>query len=101
MCERGTSTVIATPDWLWEERNAPENGIPIDSCIADTVLALWEFDVRTLGSCCGHGKQRPSLVLTQDSEMPEITRAALREVDPDRDWELLQWQLVTVSKVAP
>lgn len=98
MCEWGTTVVVATPAWLWDRRAIPENGIHIDSCIADVVTALWDRDIYTLSSCCGHGKMRPSLVLDNASDIPLHARAALAEIDPDRDWELLQWQLTDVSE---
>lgn len=55
MCEHGTSTVVATPDWLWSKRAIPEKGIYIDSCIAERIATAWDHGVRTLGTCpvCG------------------------------------------------
>ncbi len=97
MCEHGTTTIVSTPDWFWTARAVPENGICIDACIAGVVLAVWDQGVRTLGSCCGHGKRPPSLVLTEDVEQPALARQVMGELG-DRTWELLQWQLVDVSR---
>jgi hypothetical protein len=33
-------------------------GITVDRCIADQIIELWENDIRTYGSCCGHNKGR-------------------------------------------
>lgn len=92
MCEHGTSTVVPTPDWLWDERAVPENGIAIDSCIADRIAAAWAAGVRTLGSCCGHGKGGPDVVLTQDAEQPALAREHLP------GFTLYQWQLGDVTE---
>ena len=95
MCDHGTMTVVTTPDWFWEERHHPEKGIAIDSCIADDLAAAWEAGVRTLGCCCGHGDETPSVVLTQDPEQPELARGVLP------GWTLLQWQLLDVTASPP
>jgi hypothetical protein len=94
MCERGTLvSVTPPPEW-----NHHRPIIALDSCIADTVVALWQRGVVTLGSCCGHvGNGLPSLVLSDDAHMPALAQKAIGEVDPDRRWELLQWQLVDVA----
>lgn len=34
----------------------PSNGIQVDKCIVDQVVFLWENNIRTLGSCCGHNR---------------------------------------------
>ena len=93
MCVKGTGTIVSTPDWLWNARTVPENGICIDSCIADIILLAWyNGGLRTLGSCCGHGEVPPSVVLTNDLEQIELGRKLLPE------FTLYQWQLVDVSK---
>lgn len=91
MCDWGTTAVVGTPDWLWEERAIPENGIAIDSCIADQILAAWNEGVRTLGSCCGHGERPPNVVLTQDPDQPALARAELP------GFTLYQWRLIDVT----
>jgi len=91
MCEWGTTTILPTPDWLWSSRAAPENGVAIDACISGTIAQAWERGVRTLGSCCGHGNQPPSVVLTEDQDLVDLARSALP------GWTLEQWRLVDVS----
>lgn len=98
MCD-GSTDVVATPDWWWAERAVPENGIHIDSCIADTIEEAWRRGVRTAGSCCGHGRVRPSVVLvTHLADQPELARAVFADIDPERNWLIEQWQLVDVSE---
>jgi len=98
MCEHGTHTLVETPEWWWDERTVPEKGICIDSCIAETILEAWKRGVRTAGSCCGHGKEGPSVVLpTWEHDQPAVARTVLAEIDPSRRWTIEQWQLVDVS----
>ena len=80
------TTVVDTPEWAWEMRAVPGNGIHIDSCIADRLVDAWAQGVRTLGSCCGHNVHAPSVVLDDDSD-PGLARSVLP------GWTLEQWQL--------
>lgn len=64
----------------------------VDACIATVVVYLWGCEIVTLGSCCGHGRDRPSLVLGQHEDMA-VVRVRIAEVD-DRTWDLSQWRLV-------
>lgn len=41
----------------------------IDRCIAPIVLALNEAGVRTVASCCGHGKRPGSIALADGREI--------------------------------
>lgn len=93
MCLHGTSVILPTPDWLWESRAVPENGICVDACIAEAIFDAWDMGVRTLGCCCGHFEKPCSVVLTEDREQPELARAVLI------GWTLHQWQLVDVSSL--
>ena len=43
-------------------RNIQGRKIRLDSCIADLILALNEHGIKTLGSCCGHGKHPITIV---------------------------------------
>lgn len=89
-CERCGchETVLPRPDWLPQGERV--NGVPVDACIADRVLALWSAGLHTRGSCCGHGKCAPSIVI------PEAVPAEpyVRLLGPD--WTIYQWQLVPV-----
>lgn len=94
MCQQRSATVVPTPEWAAEFRNHPENGIAVDSCIADEIQRAWAQGVRTLGSCCGHGEEPPSVVLTEDPEQPALARSVLD------GWRLLQWRLTDVTTPA-
>jgi hypothetical protein len=91
VCKWGTTTIVATPKWLWFARSVPENGICIDACIAEQIVDAWSRGVRTLGSCCGHGSTAPNVVLTEDPKQPALARTILH------GWTLYQWQLVDVT----
>lgn len=84
--------ILEIPDFVQDEalRINPTAGVCVDACIAATVKALWDRGVVTLGSCCGHGRMAPSLVLG-DNEDCDAVASALVDVDP-RPWELWQWR---------
>ena len=91
MCEHGKETIVATPDFIWHERAAPEKGICIDECIADVIKRAWKHGVQTLSSCCGHGGEGPNVVLTQDKDQPALAAKHLP------GFNLYQWLLTEVS----
>lgn len=39
--------------------------VDIDTCIASEIGYLWHHGITTLGSCCGHNKLPPSVVVTK------------------------------------
>lgn len=69
--------------------------VMVDACIAPVVQHLWDNGVTTGGSCCGHGKQPPSLVLGEGDENYSKIRELIKEKD-DRWFELSQWKRVLV-----
>lgn len=69
--------------------------VVIDACIAPVIKVLWESGVNTLGSCCGHNKNNPSIVLGECEERYSEIRKFIKEVD-DRYFELSQWKRVLV-----
>lgn len=74
------------------------NGVPVDACLAKVIQHLWDHNVVTLNSCCGHGGQvddKPSIILGQAEYKLETIRKLIAEVD-DRDFKLLQWKLIEV-----
>lgn len=71
----------------------------VDACIATVVTYLWSCGVVTLSSCCGHGRERPGLVLGQHEDMA-VARACISKVD-DRAWNLSQWRLVENTDMNP
>lgn len=86
--------VLPRPDWMPEGQRV--NGIPVDACIAEVVRYLWSKGVVTLGSCCGHNKNPPSLILEQTHRNYAEIRQYLAQVDT-RSWELLQWRLMNTD----
>ena len=45
----------------------------IDSCIVDDIKKLWEQGIKTVGSCCGHGKINPTVIIdTKEDEKQMI-----------------------------
>lgn len=93
--------VLPRPDWLPDGERP--NGVPVDPCIATTIQWLWASGIHTLGSCCGHNKRPPSVVLASglllDGEVQWVHRT-IAEVD-DRTWTLHQWQLVELAAPGP
>jgi hypothetical protein len=82
--------VLPRPHFLNEGERI--NGVPVDACIADVVKELWACGVITCGSCCGHNKERASLVIGRN-ESSELVRKLLGSIDKaNRDWQLFQWQ---------
>ncbi len=39
----------------------------VDACIADEVIFLLHYGVKTIGSCCGHNKTVPSIAVAPES----------------------------------
>ena len=70
--------------------------VSIDDCIADTILFLWNKGIRTTGSCCGHNRDNPSVILEQDNATEDIVLAALQVIRDSgdlRDWDILSWTM--------
>ena len=38
-----------------------KNEIWVDACLAKEISDLWDKGIRTLGCCCGHGKERGTI----------------------------------------
>lgn len=98
----GTPNVIINP---WDHLPLPRfmtwegyRAVCVDACIAEQIKVLWKHGIWTIGSCCGHGEKQPEVILDSRS-IAEATRAQriLWENDPDREWRVLQWQLVAVD----
>lgn len=67
----------------------------IDACIVPVIKHLWANNVVTLGSCCGHNKYKPSIILQESTENADHVRKIIKEID-DRDFDLLSWNLISV-----
>lgn len=95
--QTGEKPEVALSKPAWSTRQSPV--IMVDACIASTVRALWDAGYITLSSCCGHGRDAPSLVLGEgsdgsDEKAAEI-RALIKEID-GRTYRLYQWRLTEV-----
>lgn len=64
--------------------------VGIDVCIATEIAELWHLSIRTMASCCGHGKYTPSVsVLPEhDPMMPRLGFTALDLGGPPVQWRL-------------
>jgi len=82
----GNEVVVDAPEW--SERDT----ICLDACIAVTVQELWERGLHTLGSCCGHNKENPNIVIPTNSD-PQDYFTALKDIDK-REWTIFRWDLV-------
>jgi len=71
-----------------------EKTICVDACISDQIIALWSEGIWTLGSCCGHNKDVPNVIIAE-SASPELAHKVLKIWD-DREWKVLQWKLIEV-----
>ena len=40
--------------------------IPIDKCLEEEILTLWQKGIKTTGCCCGHGKVLGYIGVTED-----------------------------------
>jgi len=84
--------ILPMPKWLNPQKES--RSVCVDACLKEVILALWETGIGTLGSCCGHNKERPDIVLVFGTD-PQRVREILQRF-PKRDWKLLQWNLTEV-----
>lgn len=68
--------------------------VSIDYCISKVVSHLWDNGIITGGSCCGHNKENPNIIITNDNTKEKIDsiKSLIEEIDP-REFDILQWQL--------
>jgi len=64
MCKWGTNTILLLP-----RASGSLESVGIDSCIASIVEALNKSGIRTIASCCGHGKIDGSIILADGREL--------------------------------
>lgn len=82
--------ILKAPNWSSKET------ICVDNCINDVIEHLWSNGIVTLGSCCGHGKVSPDIVLGENETDCSRVYKLIEEKD-SRSWTLKQWQLVDIS----
>lgn len=97
MCEWNNGGItVDLPDGMCTEKQ--NRTVCIDECIVEQIKALWAAGFETRGCCCGHGKERPSVVMAEGYKDMEIAKISevLKESDPNRSWHIMQWRLQTV-----
>ena len=69
MCKHG----ITTPVKLCQPRTySRRTEVQVDSCIAELVQKLNDLGVRTMNSCCGHGKDEGGIFYEQNGKIEKI-----------------------------
>jgi len=90
--------VLDLPDGIATHKQ--NRTVCIDSCIAEAIKHLWGKGYQTLGCCCGHGKDKPSVIIADGYGDVEILAIQLElpQID-ERDWDILQWRLMNVNGI--
>lgn len=78
------NVIIRHKFWDWEEKD-----YCIDYCIADTIRKLWKNWIFTLGCCCWHWRNDPSIVFTSIEDLLKAI-PILEKID-DRYFEKSYW----------
>ncbi|KKN38487.1 hypothetical protein LCGC14_0752910 [marine sediment metagenome] len=87
--------IVELPDWVDPDKQC--RGIGIDACIVASIQMLWENHIETRGCCCGHGKEKPSVIIIEGCEVRVSTILHLLSYEDDREWDIFQWQLVKIN----
>jgi len=79
----------------WNNGRMADEGIKIlvgiDRCILPEIVELWNAGIKTVASCCGHGKLAPSVVV-DDASIENMRKfrykndpegAKMREANPE------------------
>lgn len=82
MCKWGDSVVldVEVPASLSCTGEARRKAVGVDKCIADMVRALNDGGVKTVASCCGHGKIPGTIILADDQHLLLLDRTTAHEV---------------------
>jgi hypothetical protein len=73
------------------------NGICVDICISKQITDLWDNGIYTLGCCCGHNKDSPNVIISENSNAK--LAAEILDKDISRKWKILQWKLVELDRL--
>ena len=94
-CESYNLGIGTIPNKILTLPNGEE--VCIDACIANVIQHLWNDGILTLNSCCGHGRNKPSIILGQGCTKKDAAfiRASIKQVD-NRDFDLLSWHLIKI-----
>ena len=63
MCAWGNTVTLTPPERSLTPNRIRNSWVKVDECLATAVTSLWYFGYATLGSCCGHGKDRGEIVV--------------------------------------
>lgn len=76
------SMQVKPPNW------SNKDWISIDVCVWPFVKALWANDIQTGGSCCGHGKEKASVVLVN---FEDINKAIMVAMQGEFEVKIFAW----------
>lgn len=54
----------------------PKTKVAVDFCIVGLILKLWDADIKTLSSCCGHNLEPPTIILADKEDAYTAYRIA-------------------------
>ena len=59
--------------WESDDKKEPKL-VAIGKCLLPEVISLWEQGIKTTGCCCGHGKAKPFISVSEEniSKMKEL-----------------------------
>lgn len=67
VCHCAPATTFGTHDNTVSMRNPfTDQWVCIDTCLATYIGWLWHQGIRTLNSCCGHGRRPPTIAVHLD-----------------------------------
>ena len=97
MC-KNSEVAVPLPDNIAEYKQ--NRTVSIDFCIVDAIKHLWSKGYQTLGCCCGHGKENPSVIVADGYGDVDILAVYLELSQVDkRDWDIFQWRLIKIEGV--
>jgi len=74
-CDRvdvGThAAAVIVPVPVHLRRRYAKERVSIDWCLVPEIRWLWAQDILTLASCCGHGKQKPTIAVAAE-DVPKM-----------------------------
>ena len=99
MCKQ-KEVILDLPDSIATHKQ--NRTVGVDACIAEVIRHLWSKGIETLGCCCGHGREDPSLIVADGYGLISIGRIQKQIAEIDhRRWIILQWKLTKVNGIDP
>jgi hypothetical protein len=100
-CRSYNLDIGSTPEvimvWPWGDSPDFDYSVAIDACISHVIRRLWDAGINTQNSCCGHNKEKPSIIFDENSlskSRADEIRKIIKEVD-DRDFDIICWERKT------